>query len=116
MKLLVDVCSGRKLAARLQQAGHDVDFAGNWPETAEDAKILKAAQAQQRIVITRDKDFGTLAIRDKLPHCGIVRLVELAPDRELGLCLLVLGGHAAHLARGALITVEAHRIRVREPE
>jgi len=116
MKLLVDVCAGRKLTARLRSVGHDVNFAGDWPKTAEDDEILNVAHSDQRVVITRDKDFGTLAVRDKLPPCGIVRLLELLPDRELELCLSVLSDHAADLAKGALITVEPHRIRVREPE
>jgi len=116
MKLLVDACAGQRLANRLRQAGHDVDFAGDWPRNAEDDEILEAAHGQQRVVITRDKDFGTLAVRDKLRHCGIVRLVELPPTRELDSCLSVLTRHEADLARGALITVEPHRIRVREPE
>ena len=55
MKLLVDACAGQRLANRLRQAGHDVDFAGDWPRNAEDDEILEAARGQQRIVITRDK-------------------------------------------------------------
>jgi predicted nuclease of predicted toxin-antitoxin system len=116
MKLLVDACAGGKLTAGLRSAGHDVDFAGDWPTTAEDEQILEKVRLQERIVITRDKDFWTLSVRDKLPHCGVVRLVELPPQRELELCLSALQRHASDLARGALITIEAHRIRVREPE
>ena len=116
MKLLVDACAGQKVANGLRQAGHDLVFAGDWDKDPGDDEILALAQAEQRVVITRDKDFGTLAVRDKLPHCGIVRLVELPPGKELELCLAVLVRYAADLARGALITVDAHRIRVRESE
>jgi len=72
--------------------------------------------AEQRVVITRDKDFGTLAVRDRQSHSGIVRLVNLPPAREHALCVSMLERHQPDLARGALITVEAHRVRVREPE
>ena len=68
--------------------------------------ILEAARTQERIVITRDKDFGTLAVRDRLLHCGILRVVELPPS---------LNDHAEDLARGCLLTVESHCIRIREP-
>ncbi len=99
----------------LREAGHDVDFAREWDHIAEDDEILQVAHSQQRVVITRDKDFGTLAVRDRQPSCGIIRLVELPPGRELDLCLFVLANHRDDLAIGALITVEAHRIRIRHP-
>jgi len=116
MKLLVDACVGRRLAAQLLQAGHDVVFVGNWPEDPGDDEILAMACAEHRVIITRDKDFGTLAVRDKQPSCGIVRLVNLPPVREVELCIEVLPRHATELARGALITLDAHRIRLREAE
>lgn len=76
---------------------------------------LRIALEQRRVVITRDKDFGTLAVLHGQSHRGIVRLIELPPTLELRLCSLVLGQHAGNLDRGCLITVEHHRIRVREP-
>jgi predicted nuclease of predicted toxin-antitoxin system len=35
MKLLVDACAGQRLANRLRQAGHDVDFTGDWPKNGQ---------------------------------------------------------------------------------
>lgn len=116
MKVLVDACAGRRLAGALREAGHDVVFVGDWTSDPGDDEILATARAQGRIVLTRDKDFGTLAVLEREPHCGIVRLIELPPTVEAPLCLSVLAGHADDLARGCLITVEAHRLRIREPE
>ena len=116
MKLLVDTCAGQRLTGHLRRAGHDVVFVGDWKEDPGDDEILAIARTEQRLIITRDKDFGALVIRDKLPHCGIVRLVELPPAREADLCLDALTRHATELARGALITLGAHRVRVRERE
>jgi len=113
MKLLVDACAGVRLARALQGAGHVVDFVGDWSHDPGDEEILRISHEQQRIVITRDKDFGTLAVLRQQLHCGIVRLVELPPNRELPLCLSVLERHGEDLRRSCLITVEAHRIRVR---
>ena len=39
-----------------------------------DASIFRAAMAQQRIVVTHDRDFGTRAIRRGEPFVGIVYL------------------------------------------
>ena len=114
MKLLVDSCAGVKLARALAASGHEVVFVGDRSEDLGDEEILASAQAQERIVITRDKDFGALAVRDRQPHCGIVRLVELPPARELSLCEEVLLRHEHALRRGALITAEPHRVRIRE--
>jgi predicted nuclease of predicted toxin-antitoxin system len=116
MKLLVDACAGRRLASALRAAGHDVDFVGDWGADPGDNEILETARTQQRSIVTRDKDFGTLAVLERKPHCGIIRLVELPPGLELPLCLRVLDEHAADLERGCLITAEPHRIRIREPE
>jgi predicted nuclease of predicted toxin-antitoxin system len=107
MKLLVDACAGQRLAGHLRRAGHDAVFVGDWHKDPGDDEILAMARAEERVIVTRDKDFGTLAVRDKLPNCGIVRLVELPAVREMDLCLQALARHAAGLARGALITVDA---------
>lgn len=104
------------LQVHLRRVGHDVVFVGEWPEDPGDGEILAIARAEARVIITRDKDFGTLAVRDKAPNCGIVRLVELPPIREVELCLEVLARHASELACGALITLDAHRVRLREAE
>lgn len=38
----------------------------------DDVKVLAAAQAEGRVVLTDDLDFGTLAIRDGQPFIGII--------------------------------------------
>src|SRR6266704_2359765 len=105
MKLLVDACAGRKLALQLRQTGHDVVFVGEWDKDPGDDEILTIARTEQRVIITRDKDFGALAVRDKLPNCGIVRLVELSPAWEIELCAQALARHDAEVMLGALVTV-----------
>ena len=116
MKLLVDTCAGRRLAQALHTAEPDVVFVGDRTEDPGDDEMISQAAAEQRVIITRDKDFGALAVRDRQPHCGIIRLVELPPARELGLCQTILTHHEVALRRGALITAEVHRIRIREVE
>lgn len=116
MKLLVDACAGARLAQALRTAGHDVVFVGDWPTDPGDDEILAKAHAEQRVVITRDKDFGTLSVRDQQANFGIVRLVELPPAREFPICHSILVQHESELHAGALVTAEIHRIRIREPE
>ena len=62
MKVLVDSCAGRALAALLKSKGHEVDFVGDWDHDPGDERSLEFGFQQERVVITRDKDFGTLSV------------------------------------------------------
>ena len=63
-----------------------------------------------------DKDFGELAIVRGRPHRGIVRLVNLAARDQGLVCALVLERYGGELDRGAIVTVEPGRVRVRPAE
>lgn len=77
MKLLLDACVWGGSLQVLQAAGHDVVWAGNWPEDPGDEEILARAHSERRVLVTLDKDFGELAIVHGIPHSGILRLVNL---------------------------------------
>ena len=68
---------------------------------------------ENRILITLDKDFGELAIVRNRPHSGIVRLVGVAARRQGIVCATVVQQYGTLLAAGAIVTVEATRVRVR---
>lgn len=63
-----------------------------------------------------DKDFGELAVVRAQPHVGIVRLVQIPARRQGPVCAVVLDRYGPVLARGAIVTVEPGRVRVRLPE
>jgi predicted nuclease of predicted toxin-antitoxin system len=65
--------------------------------------------------VTLDKDFGELAVARGHPHSGIVRLVGFRATEQGPACAKVLQLHGSNLARGAIITVEPRRLRIREP-
>jgi predicted nuclease of predicted toxin-antitoxin system len=112
-KLLLDSCVWGGVRPELAAAGHDVVWAGDWPEDPGDEEILAHAHAERRILVTLDKDFGQLAIVRRLAHSGILRLVDIAAERQTALCLRVLAQHEAELLAGAIVTAEEHRLRVR---
>lgn len=116
MKLLLDTCVCGGAKAELQAAGHDVVWTGDLAQDPGDEVILAQAHLEQRVLITLDKDFGELAIRRRLPHCGIVRLVNLSARQQGAVCQQVLERYGDELTRGAIITVEAGRVRVRPPD
>jgi predicted nuclease of predicted toxin-antitoxin system len=51
----------------LRDRGHDVLSVKETMRGAGDPEILARAQAEERIVVTHDKDFGELAFRYGLP-------------------------------------------------
>lgn len=57
----------------LRQAGHDVVWIRTASPGITDEAVLARAIAEDRVLLTFDKDFGELAIRRGLPAtCGII--------------------------------------------
>jgi predicted nuclease of predicted toxin-antitoxin system len=116
MKVLLDSCVWGKARAEIEAAGHDVIWAGNWPEDPGDEEILARAHAEGRVLVTLDKDFGEIAVLFGAPHSGIVRLVDIAARRQGAVCVHVLVTYGAELASGAIVTAEPGRLRIRAPD
>lgn len=116
MLILLDTCVWGGARAQLTAAGHDVIWAGDWPEDPGDEEILARAYAEGRILVTLDKDFGELAIVRGAPHRGILRLANIAARQQAAVCLHVIAHHGADLQAGAIITAEPSRLRVRPPD
>lgn len=115
MKVLLDSCIPGSLKAPLSTAGYDVAWTGDWPSDPGDEQILAFAHREGCILITLDKDFGTLAILHGHPHAGLVRLVNLSLRNQAAVCLHVLQNYATDLSAGAIVTAELNRVRIRQP-
>ena len=115
MRLLLDQDVYAATARLLRELGHDVITAGaSGYSQASDAEILHFAQQQSRILITRDRDFGSLVF---VSHSGSgVIYLRLHPTglhpvhRELG---RVLSRYPEDQLKRAFIVVEAGRHRYR---
>ena len=116
MKLLLDNCVWNKSREDLAAAGHDVVHIGDWPEDPGDEELLRRAHSEGRVLVTLDKDFGELAVVQAQPHVGIIRLMEIPARRQGPACAVVLDRYGTELARGAIVTVEPGRVRVRLPD
>jgi predicted nuclease of predicted toxin-antitoxin system len=111
LRFLVDSCAGRLLAERLLGLGHDAVRVKDRGSDPGHEAILRWAVEEGRILITMDKDFGTLIVRERLRHAGVIRIPQcMVPERK-ALVAEVLELHGANLA-GALVTVRGGRIRV----
>jgi len=71
------------------------------------------ARAQGRVLVTLDKDFGELAVLHGITHAGIIRLVNISARQQAAACISVLAAGGDDLRRGAIVTVELGRVRIR---
>lgn len=82
-KLLTDENIHSGVVELLRQRGFDVlDVAEEGLFGAPDVDLLRRAVAEDRVVVTHDRDFGTLAVLNGEPIVGIVYLRpgHIVPD------------------------------------
>lgn len=86
MKFLLDESAEFRIAAFLRRRGHDVTaIAHEYPHGLADERVPAIAQAEGRILITNDRDFGELIVQRRLPHAGVIffRLRTQDPQAKL---------------------------------
>jgi len=115
MKFLLDSCIGWNVHLTLVEAGHDVAHVGDRGKDPSDPEILARACAEGRILVTLDKGFGRWAVKQRHPHRGILRLLNLSTQEQVEMCLNVLIRHASELEAGAIVTATPDKIRIRHP-
>ena len=76
MRLLADENVSRLVIERLRTCGFEVISVSDTKKGAPDTDVLSAADAEGCILITEDRDFGELVIRQRLSVRGVI-LLEL---------------------------------------
>lgn len=116
MRLLADQDVWAATVRAMRDAGHDVvRSAESVGARAPDSEVLRAAERDGRILLTRDLDFGRLMLAWPPRPTGVIilrfgrRLTELVHAELLG----VLASHSHEEIQGALVVVEAGRHRLR---
>ena len=114
MRFLADENVSRLVVARLRAAGLDVTAIGETSSGALDNDVLATASREGRILITEDRDFGELVVRQQLGAHGIVllELDRLSNVGEADLVATVISMNADKLP-GNLLVIEPGRVRVR---
>lgn len=112
-KLLLDTCVWGGARQELAATGYDVIWIGDWNKDPGDEEILAVAYAENRIVVTLDKDFGELAVVWGKPDHGIIRLVSISARQQAQYCLFILNHYQQELQNGAILTVQRDRVRIR---
>ena len=114
MRIIANENISGSVIRHLRETGHDVLSVKDTIRGANDTDVLSQAQAEQRLVITHDKDFGELAFRFGLPaECGIVlfRLSGGNPDVDYQRIIEVLESRSDWA--GHFCVVDDEKIRVR---
>jgi predicted nuclease of predicted toxin-antitoxin system len=70
------------IVARLRADGHDVEWIAELAPSIADVDVLGRAVGGGRVLLTDDKDFGELVVRESRPHRGVV-LLRLAGMRPV---------------------------------
>lgn len=115
MRFLLDQSADARLVPYLRSLGHDATRVGqDNPAGIPDTTVLEIAVAEDRVLITDDKDFGELIFRRSVPHQGVLlfRLGDYAPlATKIARLDDVLAHHAEQLDQ--FMTVTLHRVKVR---
>jgi predicted nuclease of predicted toxin-antitoxin system len=116
MKLPLDQGVSRHTVELLQQFGIDaVHVSAYGMEAAADDEILQGAREEGRVVVTVDSDFhAILALSNSVsPSVIRLRVTSLTSASVANLLATLVVQCAVELNRGAMITVQETRVRVR---
>ena len=98
----------------LREKGHDVVWIRTDMPGSNDEDILTRAVAEERILITFDKDFGELAFHAHLPaKCCVILFRISTPSSSFVSNVVIAAIESRSDWAGHFTVVEEHRIRMR---
>lgn len=108
MRFMVDECTGPAVAQWLRRLNHDVFSVYDEYRGADDDWIIQKAYAENRILITNDKDFGELIFRDNKPHKGVIllRIEDERTANKIATIRRLLEKYADSLAGNFIVVTE----------
>ena len=114
MRFLADENISRLVVERLRASGFDVASVAATSPGASDNDVLAKASSEGRILITEDRDFGEMVVRQRLAVRGVVllELDRLSNAAEAELVTALLSANANKLV-GKLVVIEPGRVRIR---
>ncbi|MBV8751775.1 MAG: DUF5615 family PIN-like protein [Hyphomicrobiales bacterium] len=114
MRFLADENVSLLVIERLRAGGLEVVSISETRPGVPDRDVLDAANAESCVLITEDRDFGELVIRQNLAVRGLVllELDRLSNQMEADLVAEAVSAHVDRLL-GNLLVIEPGRIRIR---
>lgn len=113
MRILANENVASEIVDALRRLGHDVAWVASDSAGASDREVLQRAVAEDRIVVTFDKDFGELAFRHGLPmSTGVILLRMRAQDASTLAEIVVTALESRNDWSGHFSVVESRRVRM----
>ncbi|MCL5103895.1 MAG: DUF5615 family PIN-like protein [Armatimonadetes bacterium] len=112
MRFIIDECTGPAVARQLREQGHDVFSVYEQARGIDDDEVINRTHAEERILVTNDKDFGEKVYRDGKLHSGIVllRLRDQSVAAKVAAITGLLEFHS-HRIQGAFVVVTDTQVR-----
>jgi predicted nuclease of predicted toxin-antitoxin system len=113
MRFLADECCDFAVVRTLREHGHDVLAVSEFQQRSVDQEVLGLALAENRILLTEDKDFGWLVFAGRVDSPGVILIRFPAFARSLlaESVLTLVNEHASQLV-GAFVVLEPGAARV----
>ena len=115
LRIFADVHVPKTIVIALRDQGFEVRWALETDPTTTDADIQQQASVEGYIVLTEDRDFGELVVRQQLPSNGLVlfELHELSLGGKTTRIVEVISARGMAL-EGNVTVIEAGRVRTRK--
>jgi len=113
MRFLADECCDFAAVRALRAHGHDVLAVSEFQHRSVDKEVLDLALAEDRILLTEDKDFGWHVFAGRMDSPGVILIRFPASARRLpaGAILKLVNEHALQLA-GAFVVLRPGEVRI----
>lgn len=99
----------------LREVSHDVASASEVKSGEADEHWLSLANAEQRLIVTSDKDFGELIYREGLSSFGVILLrMDESPVRDWIIRMQEAWAVVEANPTGKFIVISPKRVRVRK--
>ncbi|MXZ42742.1 MAG: hypothetical protein F4Z18_13470 [Caldilineaceae bacterium SB0666_bin_21] len=100
---------------RLHNTGYDALEALALGPNPGDKALLELAEAENRVLITLDKDFSELIFLHRVPHTGLIRLPDVRMSQRIEMVAEIIEAYGPELEERAMITLQGRRIRISHP-
>ncbi|MEN3000276.1 MAG: DUF5615 family PIN-like protein [Armatimonadota bacterium] len=115
MRFLADESVERQIVDSLREAGYEVDFVAERGAGLSDEEVLEWSEREGRVLLTADKDFGELVVRQERISTGVI-LIRLAgvPNNQKAQFVVQTVNQYGSQIRGHLVVIRRGRIRLRK--
>jgi predicted nuclease of predicted toxin-antitoxin system len=117
VKVVADEDVDRRIIERLRHDGHDLLAISETSPRVTDDVVLDAANQERRLLITEDKGFGEMVVRQRGLSLGVIliRLGGLSPRAKADIVSTAIREHEAELP-GSFTVISPGSVRIRPIE